>query len=89
MVSIDQLVPVDHLLRKIDETIDFAVEHRMVGGRVLFTDSTHLKANANKRKFVKETVQVETHDYIKELDQAIEEDRKAHGKSLYQKRTRR
>ncbi|MCM3763297.1 IS1182 family transposase [Alkalihalobacillus oceani] len=63
-----------------DEIVLLAVEHRMVGGRVLFTDSTHLKANANKRKFVKETVQVETQDYIKELDQAIEEDRKAHGK---------
>lgn len=63
-----------------DEIVLLAMEHRMIGGRVLFTDSTHLKANANKQKFVKETVQVETLDYIKELDQAIEEDRKAHGK---------
>ncbi|WP_332699507.1 IS1182 family transposase [Halalkalibacter lacteus] len=63
-----------------DEVVLLAVEHRMVGGRVLFTDSTHLKANANKRKFVKETVQVETQDYLNELDQAIEEDRKAYGK---------
>lgn len=63
-----------------DEVVLLAVEHRMVGGRILFTDSTHLKANANKRKFVKETVQVETQDYINELDQAIEEDRKEHGK---------
>ncbi len=30
------------------------MNHKMVGGRVLFTDSTHLKANANKNKFFKE-----------------------------------
>ena len=32
--------------------------HKMVGGRVLFTDSTHLKANANKHKFKKQEVEV-------------------------------
>jgi transposase len=63
-----------------DEIVLLAIKHRMVGGRVLYTDSTHLKANANKRKFVKERVQIETHDYIEQLDQAIEEDRIAHGK---------
>ncbi|ADC51490.1 transposase (plasmid) [Alkalihalophilus pseudofirmus OF4] len=63
-----------------DEVVLLAMEHRMVGGRLLFTDSTHLKANANKRKFVKETVQVDTREYIEELNQAIEDDRKAHGK---------
>lgn len=31
-----------------------AINHRMVGGRVLMTDSTHLKANANKKKYTKE-----------------------------------
>ncbi|RAI97946.1 hypothetical protein DET54_1041, partial [Paenibacillus pabuli] len=28
----------------------------MVGGRVLVTDSTHVKANANKHKYTKEQV---------------------------------
>lgn len=64
-----------------DEVVLLAAEIGMVGGRVLFTDSTHLKANANKRQFVKETVQLETKDYIHELDEAIEEDRRAHGKN--------
>ncbi|ASK63859.1 IS5/IS1182 family transposase [Virgibacillus phasianinus] len=63
-----------------DETVHLAMNHRMVGGRVLFTDSTHLKANANKHKFTKETVEIETREYIEELDQAIEDDRQAHGK---------
>ncbi|WP_407081103.1 IS1182 family transposase [Evansella halocellulosilytica] len=63
-----------------DETVLLAMKHRMVGGRALFTDSTHLKANANKRKFTKKTVQVETRVYIEDLNKAVEEDRKAHGK---------
>ncbi|GGA93223.1 transposase [Ornithinibacillus halotolerans] len=65
-----------------DQIVLLAQSHRMVGGRALMTDSTHLKANANKRKFEKETVEVETRTYIEELDKAIEEDRKNHGKSL-------
>lgn len=52
----------------------------MVGGRVLFSDSTHLKANANKNKYTKEEVQVETREYFEELNKAVEEDRIKHGK---------
>ncbi|MFD1607465.1 IS1182 family transposase [Oceanobacillus luteolus] len=63
-----------------DEIVLQAINHRMVGGRVLFTDSTHLKANANKHKFTKEEIKVEVRDYVEELNQAIEEDRKQHGK---------
>lgn len=65
-----------------DEIVLQAVRHRMVGGRVLITDSTHLKANANKRKHVKEEVEVATKDYIKQLDSAVEVDREHHGKKL-------
>lgn len=56
------------------------MNHKMVGGRVLFTDSTHLKANANKHKYTKEEVKVETREYFEELNKAIEEDRINHGK---------
>ncbi|SDZ57577.1 hypothetical protein SAMN05421736_11884, partial [Evansella caseinilytica] len=42
--------------------------------------------NANKRKFVKKNVQTETREYIEELNEAIEEDRKAHGKKPLPKR---
>lgn len=63
-----------------DEIVLQAINHRMVGGRALFTDSTHLKANANKHKFTREEVEVEVRDYVEELNQAIEEDRKQHGK---------
>ncbi|WP_157087780.1 IS1182 family transposase, partial [Oceanobacillus damuensis] len=69
-----------------DEILLQAMNHRMVGGRVLFTDSTHLKANANKHKFTREEVEVETRDYIEELNHAIEEDRKQHGKKPLKER---
>jgi transposase len=41
-----------------DEIVLQAINYKMVGGRVLFTDSTHLKANANKHKFTKQEVEV-------------------------------
>src|SRR5690606_8120026 len=63
-----------------DEIVHQAISHKMVGGRVLFTDSTHLKANANKHKFTREEVEIETREYIDELNKAIEEDRSNHGK---------
>jgi transposase len=47
-----------------DEIVLQAMNHKMVGGRVLFTDSTHLKANTNKNMFTKEEVEVETRDYF-------------------------
>ncbi|HEY0829245.1 MAG TPA: IS1182 family transposase [Bacilli bacterium] len=63
-----------------DEVVRLAMNHRMVAGRVLITDSTHLKANANKRKHVTQVVECSTRDYIEELEKAVREDREALGK---------
>ncbi len=63
-----------------DEIVLLAINHKMVGGRVLFTDSTHLKANANKHKFTREEIEIETREYIEELNKAVDEDRTNHGK---------
>ena len=52
----------------------------LVGGKVLYTDSTHLKANANKNKFDEVRVEVKPVEYLAQLDQAVEQDRAAHGK---------
>lgn len=49
-------------------------------GTVLYTDSTHLKANANKKRYDKEVVAKSRSDYWDALDEAIEDDRAAHGK---------
>ena len=63
-----------------NEILKQAISHGLVGGKILYSDSTHLKANANKNKYVEETVKVESQDYISDLNNAINEDRIAHGK---------
>ncbi|WP_201007600.1 IS1182 family transposase [Paenibacillus glycanilyticus] len=63
-----------------DEIVLQAISHRMVGGRVLISDSTHLKANANKHKYTKDQVKQNARDYLDELNAAVETDRKAQGK---------
>ena len=60
-----------------DEIVLQAMRKKLVTGRVLYTDSTHLKANANKNKSVKVKAEQSAKDYLVALDQAVEEDRKA------------
>lgn len=57
-----------------------AMGHGMVEGKVLYTDSTHLKANANKNKFDLTEVAIKPAAYLEELDAAIDADRQAEGK---------
>jgi hypothetical protein len=122
MVTLEELVPADHLLRKIDAVIDFSFIHDRVAGlycadngrpaldpvlmfkalfigylfgvrserqlvryglvdeTVLYTDSTHLKANANKNRYDKAVIAKSRADYWDALDGAITADRAAHGK---------
>ncbi len=104
MVTLEELVPQHHLVRKVDAAIDFefirdAVAHlycpdngrpavdpvRLIkmmlpGGRVLYTDSTHLKASANPRKAKNIPQPVKASAYIDSLNAAIDEDRAAAGK---------
>jgi len=63
-----------------DEIVLQAMKHKLVGGNTFYTDSTHLKANANKKHFKKVMVEQSRQAYMDELDKAIEEDRLAHGK---------
>jgi transposase len=63
-----------------DEIVELAVKKGLASGTVLYTDSTHLKANANKNKFDIAEVAVKAQEYLAALDQAIDEDRAAHGK---------
>lgn len=53
---------------------------KLINGRVLYTNSTHLKASANKHKYKKKQVETSTRNYLEELNEAISTDRKAHGK---------
>ncbi len=63
-----------------DEIVRQAMSNGLVGGKILYSDSTHLKASANKRKYEEKVVKKESQDYIKDLNKAINEDRVAHGK---------
>jgi hypothetical protein len=63
-----------------DGIVEQAINHNLVDGTVLYTDSTHLKANANKNKWDREIVTKSRAAYWDDLDLAIEEDRAAHGK---------
>ena len=64
-----------------DHIVEQAIGHGLVDGTVLYTDSTHLKANANKGKYDLAMVAKSRSDYWADLDAAIDEDRAAHGKA--------
>jgi transposase len=63
-----------------DEIVLQAIGRGMVDGRVLYTDSTHLKANANKGKFDMVKVEQAPSAYLAELEAAVDVDRQAEGK---------
>jgi transposase len=68
-----------------DNIVIQAISHKLIDGKILYTDSTHLKANANKRKLVEKEVSKSVKDYVDELEKAIEEDRVTHGKKPLKK----
>ncbi|MFH1852138.1 MAG: IS1182 family transposase [Candidatus Neomarinimicrobiota bacterium] len=63
-----------------DEIVFQSMRRQLVDGKVLYTDSTHLKASANKIKFEKKAVKKSICSYFDALEQAITKDRAAHGK---------
>lgn len=63
-----------------DRIVEQAIRAGLVDGTVLYTDSTHLKANANKAKFDLTVVAKSRADYWDDLDAAVDQDRAAHGK---------
>ena len=69
-----------------DEIVRQAMDAGLVEGKVLYTDSTHLKANANRNKFEAVKVNETPKAYMKELDKAVAEDRKKHGKKPLKKK---
>jgi transposase len=63
-----------------DEIVEQAMQHGLIGGHALYTDSTHLKANANKNRHTTHEVEITPMAYLEELNEAIEDDRQAQGK---------
>jgi len=71
-----------------DEIVLQAIDRKLVNGRVLYTDSTHLKANANKHKFDQKEVSRSTRKYLDELEEEINKDRHEHGKKALKQKPR-
>ena len=63
-----------------DHTVEQAISHDFVTGKVLYSDSTHLKANANKRKLEKVEVTISPKAYIDQLNADITRTRQYHHK---------
>ena len=69
-----------------DNIVIQAIEKKLVSGKILYSDSTHLKANANKRKLINQEVTKSVKDYVDELDKDVEQDRILHGKKPLKKK---
>ena len=65
--------------RIFDGIVEQAIAHKLIGGRVLYTDSTHLKASANKRHYELVEVEQTPAAYLADLDAAVDAERAAAG----------
>jgi transposase len=63
-----------------EDVVMMAMKKGYIDGKELYTDSTHLKANANKNKYSKKIVKENTQKYLSDLEAAVAEDREKHGK---------
>lgn len=76
------------VFEKIFDRIVFqAIDLGLVKGKILYTDSTHLKANANKQKFEKQEVERFVKDYVKDLEDDVNIDRRNHDKKPLKKKS--
>ncbi|STY74784.1 Transposase domain (DUF772) [Macrococcoides caseolyticum] len=60
--------------------LKIAIDNNFVDNTSLFIDSTHIKANANKKKFIKQEIQKTAKHYEQELIEDINSIRESEGK---------
>ncbi|MGD9566800.1 MAG: hypothetical protein AB7V48_00510 [Sedimentibacter sp.] len=58
----------------------------MIVGKIIYVDSTHIKASANIGKFTNKQVEVPVPEYIDEFDKAVNESRERHAQKALKKR---
>ena len=68
-----------------DEILRQCIDKGLVGGAILYTDSTHIKAKANKHRKALVTVNATPKEYIEELDEQIALDREILNKKPFDK----
>ena len=66
-----------------NEILRQCVAKGLVGGAILYTDSTHIKAKANKHKKKQVEVAVTPKAYLSELDAQVDQERKELGKKPF------
>ena len=66
-----------------NEILRQCIKEGLVGGNILYTDSTHIKAKANKHRKVLVTVEETPKEYIDELNAQIDLDREVLGKKPF------
>ena len=69
-----------------DNILEQAVLMKLVPGKIIYVDSTHIKANANISKFTNEQVEVTIQSYVDELEESINESRNEHGQKPLKKK---
>jgi transposase len=77
---IDRFAGTDIFQEIFDEIVMQAIRKKLVDGKTLYTDSTHLKANANKGRHEKALVNASIRSYAEELDADVAAEREAHSK---------
>ena len=66
-----------------DEILKQCMDKGLVGGTILYTDSTHIKAKANKHRKALVTVDTSPKEYMEELDEQIDLDRESLNKKPF------
>lgn len=66
-----------------DEILRQAIAKGLVGGKIFYADSTHVKAKANKHKKRTVTVEITPKEYMEELDAQIDAEREKLGKKPF------
>ena len=66
-----------------NEILRQCIAKGLVGGKILYTDSTHIKAKANKHRKTFVTVEETPKEYMAELNEQIDLDRKLLGKKPF------
>jgi transposase len=76
----------DVVQKIFDRIVEEAYDLGFISGKVLYTDSTHLKANASKTRFVNREVEASVSKYLDDLDAEVNSDRTSHGKAPFDKK---
>lgn len=67
-----------------DNILRQCIDKKLVGGNIFYTDSTHIKAKANKHRKALVSVEETPKEYIEELNAQIDLDRKILGKKPFE-----